>query len=98
MKAANDNRSKWEEFHKSNPEVYTLIKHFTFKAINAGRKHYGIQTILELVRWHTGVETKGDALKINNNHGAFYARLFMQDYPEYDGFFRTRFHKRGEAA
>jgi hypothetical protein len=30
------------------------------------------------------------SFKLNNNYHAFYARSFMEIYPEHDGFFRTR--------
>ena len=87
---ANDNHAKWKKFHEDNPHVYELIKMYTHQAIEAGHKHYGIQTIAERVRWHTMVETKGEPLKLNNNHTAYYARLFMDEHPEHKGFFRTR--------
>jgi len=87
----NDNYAKWKQFHEDNPEVYDLIKHYTFQAIEAGHKKYGIQTIAERVRWHSMVETvSDDRFKLNNNHTAYYARLFMKDYPQHAGFFRTR--------
>ena len=90
--AANDNEAKFEDFHTKNPHVYELVKHFTKQVINAGHKHYGIQTILERIRWHTMVENSGDPFKVNNNHGRYYARKFMEDHPEHEGFFRTRNH------
>ena len=92
LNAANDNEAKFEDFHTKNPHVYELVKHFTKQVINAGHKHYGIQTILERIRWHTMVENSGDPFKVNNNHGRYYARKFMQDHPEHEGFFRTRNH------
>ncbi len=87
---ANDNYTKWQKFHRDNPHVYQLIKRFTKQAIESGFKHYGMQTVIERVRWHTMIETQGDQLKINNNHGPYYARLWMQDHPENAGFFHTR--------
>ena len=87
---ANDTYSKWQKFHKDNPHVYQLIKRFTKQAIDSGFQHYGMQTVIERVRWHTMIETEGDQLKINNNHGPYYARLWMQEHPEYNGFFHTR--------
>ena len=80
----------WWDFHKENPSVYELFKKFTFEAINAGHEHYGARGVIERIRWHTSVETKGDPFKINNNWTSFYARLFMVHHPEYDGFFRIR--------
>ena len=88
--AANDNYTKFQQFHKDNPHVYDLIKHFTKEAIDAGFKHYGIQSVAERVRWHTMIETNGEPLKLNNNHTAYYARMFMDEHPEHEGFFRTR--------
>ena len=87
---ANDNFTRFKDFHEANPHVYELIKRFTMEAIAAGFKHYGIQSIAERVRWHTAIETEGEALKLNNNHTAYYARMFMDDYPDHEGFFRTR--------
>ena len=87
---ANDNYTKWQRFHRDNPHVYELIKRFTQQAIDAGFQHYGIQSVAERVRWHTMIETDGEPLKLNNNHTAYYARLYMEEHPEHDGFFRTR--------
>ena len=90
MQAANDNQAAWQEFHDANPGVYSLVERFTKQAIDAGYKHYGMMSILQRVRWHTMIETDGDSFKINNNHAPYYARHFMQENPQYDGFFRTR--------
>ena len=92
MRAANDNKSKFEEFHQKNPLVYELVKLYSKQAIDAGHKHYGIQSIFERIRWHTGVETQGDSFKMNNNFTSFYSRMFMDDFPQHEGFFRTRKH------
>jgi len=83
-------KQKWWEFHKANPQVYELFKRFTFEALRSGRKNYSANAIFERIRWHSEIETQGDDFKLNNNHRPYYARLFMHDYPEYDGFFRTR--------
>ena len=90
LKASNDNYVKFREFHEQNPLVYELIQHYALKLIDQGFEHYSIQSLYERVRWHTEIETKGDSFKINNNHRPFYARMFMNDHPEHDGFFRTR--------
>ena len=90
MKAANDNFTKWSEFHESNPAIHDLIKHVAMIAIKSGRKHYGMQSVIERVRWHTTVETDNSPYKINNNHCAYYTQLFNEDFPQHAGFFRTR--------
>jgi len=80
----------WWEWHKKNPEVYELFKKFTFQTIKAGHKNYSAMAVIQRIRWHTEVETKGDVFKINNNHVPYYARLFAHDYPEHGDYFRMR--------
>ena len=81
----------WWEFHTQNPQVYELFKQFTFQVIDAGFENYSVNAIFERIRWHTDIETRGSSFKLNNNHRAYYARLFHHDHPEHDGFFRTRY-------
>lgn len=81
----------WWEFHTQNPHVYELFKQFTFQVIDAGFENYSVNAIFERIRWHTDIETRGSSFKLNNNHRAYYARLFHHDHPEHDGFFRTRY-------
>ena len=90
MQAANDNEAAWRDFHEANPNVYRLIERFTKQAIGAGFKHYGMMSIIQRVRWHTQIETDDLSFKINNNHAPYYARHFMEQNPEHEGFFRTR--------
>jgi len=80
----------FEEFHKENPHVYEVFKRFTFEAIGAGRNRFGAWMIWNRMRWYTTIETRGEAFKLNNNHIAYYARMFMADFPQHDGLFRTR--------
>lgn len=84
----------WWQWHKDNPHVWPLFERFTYDAINAGHKHYSAQAIIERIRWHSEVETKGDAFKINNNHCKYMAMYFHYLHPQHDGFFRTREHRK----
>lgn len=94
LRAANDNNSDWqakfEVFHAENPHIYELVKKYTFEVIRAGREHFSMISIFERIRWFTTVETTGDEFKINQNFATYYGRKFMDDYPEHEGFFRTR--------
>lgn len=80
----------FEEFHWGNPSVYKLFKKFAFEVIRKGHQQYSADAIMHRVRWETNVVTSDDEFKVNNNHVAFYARMFMRDFPEYKGFFRLR--------
>ncbi len=82
---------KFVEFHVKNPDVYALFKKFAFEALKAGRKRLSTKLIIERIRWESYIKTQQtDEFKINNNHTAYYARLFMEDYPQYKDFFATR--------
>ena len=83
-------KRKWWEYHKQNPHVYALVERFTFDVINRRFKNYSINSIFERIRWHTDIETFGDQFKLNNDHRAYYARFFMHNHPQYNGFFRTK--------
>lgn len=78
------------KFHTDNPQIWELFCRFTQEAIASGRKHYSADCVCHRIRWNTEVETSGSDVKINNNHTAYYARMFQAKYPEHAGFFRNR--------
>jgi hypothetical protein len=78
------------KYHEDNPALYELFKKFTFEAIWSGYRNFGAQMIIEKIRWETGVVARNSEFKISNDAAAFYARLFMVDFPQYVGYFRTR--------
>lgn len=81
---------KFAEYDKAHPEIYRQFRRFTFVAIYAGFTHFSAYLIRERIRWYTMMEVKEDGFKLNNNYTSRYARKFMEDYPKYKGFFRTR--------
>jgi hypothetical protein len=82
-------KKKFREFHDNNPRVWELLQRFTFEVINNGFKNYSVKAVFERIRWHTDVETSDPEFKLSNNHTAYYSRMFMDKYPEHEGFFRT---------
>lgn len=82
---------KFAEFHAANKHIYRWFVKFAKQAIDAGYERLGAHFIIERIRWQLTVETRdAEGFKINNNWGAFYARMFMRDYPDYADFFATR--------
>ncbi len=84
----------FKQYHQDNPEIYEAFKRITFNLIDKGRQYYGAKGIIEVIRYHTITASKSSAItndfKINNNYAPDYARKFMDDYPQYFGFFKTR--------
>ena len=85
----------FDDFDRDNPDIWALFRSTTFEVMERGFKHYGANSILERIRWHTSIEQGQRDFKINNNWAPFYARKFMEIYPVYAGFFRTRVQKSG---
>ena len=86
---------KFNQYHKDNPQVYELFKRFTFMAIKRGHNRLSAWMIANRIRWETSIETFSvDEYKISNDYIALYARMFMQDHPQYNGFFKTKEMKR----
>jgi len=87
--------ARFEKFHTDNPKVYELFKKFTFMAIRRGHTRLSAWMIANRIRWETSIETfSDDDYKISNDYIALYARKFMEEFPKYDGFFRTKPMKR----
>ena len=89
------------EWAKLNPDVINLALKFAREARRSGRQRYSIKTIVERIRWHTTVETRGDDFKINNNHAGYLVRLLIRLDPSLDGFFELRamkYERRNKAA
>lgn len=86
----------FDEFHAQNPHVYAAFKRFTLEAIRSGRKRIGVAMIWERMRWHASIETSDADFKLNNNHRAYYARLFMLEHPRFGALFETRRVKAGD--
>ena len=86
-----------KKFHNEHPQVWDMFVEFTFDRIHKGFNNYSVYSIMERIRWETAEGADGvSEFKINNNHSPFYARWFMELYPEYIGFFRTRVQKSSQ--
>lgn len=90
-KAAFDKKSRlWQQFlifHKSHPEIYEEYKKYIMNILQEGRDLYSAYLLRESDRWNS-------KRKINNNHTPYYARLFIEEHPEYKSFFRLRSVKK----
>lgn len=89
---SNLNGSLWFAFlrnHSMHPEIWIEFARLTLSLIANGRTHYGAKAIMEVVRFNTSIRGSGE-FKVNNNHTAFYARVWCLTYPEYETFFETR--------
>lgn len=82
--------TRFVAFHAENPFIYLRFVELAFRMRRAGRKKYGAQKIIHVIRWDYDISTEGDVFEINNDFIALYARLAIADYPELGGFFELR--------
>ena len=81
---------RFETFHRANPHVFRKFKELAFAIKATGRLRYAARTITEKIRWDHDINTVGEVFKLNDNFIAFYVRLLIHRYPEFDGFFELR--------
>jgi len=74
--------------HEKHPEIYAMFCRFALQVAKR-RKYYSAKSVFHRIRWETMITERGD-FKIDDGWIAHYARKFMSDYPQYDGFFGTR--------
>lgn len=90
---------KWADFirfHEEHPEVYTYFDRLAREAKQRGFKTIGAHLLVQRMRWETFGIGRRSGYKICNNHFPYYARMFMLNNPEYEGFFQLRKLKEPE--
>jgi hypothetical protein len=81
--------ARFREIDDTHPEVWSMFCEFAETMIAAGASHYSACAILHRVRWESSLRT-GEALKINNDLAAYYARKWQKANPSRATFFRNR--------
>lgn len=73
---------RFQVFHAANPHVADALESLAAQWL---RHHdrVGIKALFERLRWESGIQTAGDAYRLNNNYTAFYARLLIERRPEW---------------
>jgi hypothetical protein len=77
---------------RENPQIYEMFKHYALRAAKV-RNHYSAKTIFHIIRWQTQIKENNSDFKIDDGWISHYARRFMDDHPEYEGFFETRIRR-----
>ena len=81
---------QFDRFHSENPHVLNILVHLGHKAMERGKRHYGMHALMQIARWEIEMTTTDRDFKINNNYSSRYARLIVEQYPEFEGFFQMR--------
>ena len=85
-----EKKKAWWAWHQDNPHVWWYFERFALEAVSKKRKKISQWLIMNRIRWETTIVTTGEDFKINNDHIAFYARLWKALYPQYADLFTTK--------
>lgn len=82
---------EFRQFHEANPHVYESLIRMARAWKSKGYTQVGVGMLWEVLRYHHGLQTRGDPdFKLNNNHRSRYARLIMERETDLTGFFEIR--------
>ena len=83
-------KQAWLEWHTANPMVWKMFQQFVFQAVKMNRRKISHWLIINRIRWEIFIMTTGNEFKISNDSIAFYARLWMETYPEHKDLFNIK--------
>jgi hypothetical protein len=78
------------QFHHDNPHVYAELVRMARHWRDTGHESCSIKMLFEVLRWHRGIESHGDAFNLNNSYTSRYARLIAANEPDLREFFQMR--------
>lgn len=81
-------RENFQLHLEQNPHIWDMFERFALQAASV-RKHFSAKAIIHRIRWETEIEEIGSIFKLSDGWISHYARKFMEDHPELDGFFKT---------
>lgn len=83
-------REGFEKFNSENPHIFQAFEEQALRAIKKGRKKISSKLIINWIRWHEFLETNDLNFKINDAYQSYYARYFVERYPEHKDVFEFR--------
>lgn len=91
-------RDGFNRFHKDNPHIFTAFEEQALRAINKGRTKISAKLIINWIRWHEFIESTDKNFRVNDAFQSYFARLFVEKYPEHKDIFEFRKLRNEEAA
>lgn len=79
----------FELHHAKNPHVYAAFSKYA-KQVALHRDYFSAKAIFHRIRWDSAIGEFDSEFKISDGWISHYARKFMKDNPQYDGFFKTK--------
>ncbi len=91
-------RDGFNQFNRENPHIFKAFEEQALNAIMKGRTKISAKLIINWIRWHEFLESSDLNFKINDAYQSYYARYFIQKYPQYSEVFELRKLRNEEEA
>lgn len=76
-------REGFVSFHNQNPHVFEEFERQALIAIGKGREKISAKLIINWIRWNEYLRTSDKNFRINDAYQSYYARLFLEKYPQH---------------
>lgn len=83
-------REGFEAFHGANPHIFEAFEQQALSAIGKGRVKISAKLIINWIRWNEFLRSSDQNFKINDAYQAYYARRFVEKYPQHSDVFEFR--------
>ena len=83
-------REGFEKFNKGNPHIFTVFEDQALDAIRKGRTKISAKLIINWIRWNEFLKSTDKNFRINDAYQSYYARYFIEKYPQYSDYFDLR--------
>ena len=83
----------WKECRRKNPWLMPKLAEIALEMKRSGLPQWSTKGLFEVYRWQTRHSMNDLGFKANNNYTALAARDLMREYPELEGYFKTRQRK-----
>lgn len=70
--------------------MYVALERMAQQLHDRGRSRISIELLFAQLRWHSLIATTGDVFKLNDHYTSRYARLLLENHPEWEGLFELR--------
>ena len=83
-------REGFEKFNAENPQIYAAFEEQVLSAIQKGRKKISAKLVINWIRWNEFLDSTDKNFRINDAYQSYYARYFVEKYPQYENIFEFR--------
>lgn len=84
-------QERFELMHKTHPEIYETFCKTIEDIMRRGFKRWSADGVFHIMRYTTKADGRDiERYKLNNDYISRYARMWADEHPQHEGFFKFR--------